>query len=207
MFIFFSTGGEVIQRESDAIIRRRGKLADSEAVSTGPGNLPCSHIIHVAGPRWQRGKAASADTGPTREEDLLWDAVTHVLREAQTHNVRSISIPAISSGIYGFPLQLCAETIVDSALDFCNKRTSTSVREIRFTNIDQPSCDAFLNVFRNHFGEDQGSRGDGKCRNVLFKFSELFVHIRPEVKPRLKAFLLIGEMLTKCQKARSRLQN
>ena len=142
----------------------------------------------MAGPRWQRGKVASAESGPTREEDLLWDAVTHVLREAQTHNVRSISIPAISSGIFGFPLQLCAETIVDSALDFCNKRSSTSVREIRFTNIDQQSCDAFLNVFRSRFGEDQGSKVDSKCRNVLLKFSESFVYIHPEVKTRLEAF-------------------
>ena len=66
--------------------------------------------------------------------------------------LRSVSIPAISSGVYGFPIHLCAKTIVEAAAEFCKKHKSSKVREIRLTNIDQRACDAFLTVFRMQFG-------------------------------------------------------
>ncbi|XP_072026034.1 protein mono-ADP-ribosyltransferase PARP14-like [Amphiura filiformis] len=148
-------GGHIIQRESDAILRNLGRsLYTGQAVVTGPGNLPCRHIIHVAGPRWPIGKRYSKSSGQrTQEEDLLYDATKSVLKEATRRNLSSISLPAISSGIYGFPYQLCAKTMLDAVLDFCN--TQTSIKEIRCTNNKQEPTDAFLNEAQRRFGKHQ----------------------------------------------------
>ena len=148
------TGGTDIQRESDAILRRLGrKLRTSEAVVTGPGTLPCRHIIHVAGPRWSRGKSHSKySSQKTQEENLLYDATQNVLKGASTRGANSISLPAISSGIYGFPHRLCAETMLDAVLDFCQSERRTSVQEIRFTNNQQDITDVFLKEVQKRFG-------------------------------------------------------
>ena len=89
----------------------------------------------------------------TKEEDLLYDTTKNVLREASNRKLKSISIPAISSGIYGFPLDLCAQTIVEAVVDFCDAKKRTSLKEIRFTNNDQRPADAFLGVFQRRFGK------------------------------------------------------
>ena len=143
--------------ESRAIIQNNGgPLHVAQAVFTAPGKLPCQHIIHVAGPKWERGPPIPGDE-PTNEEDLLHDSVRNVLREASRKKLTSISIPAISSGVYGFPIDLCAKTVVEAALDFCGRNRSSSLKEIRFTNIDKRACDAFLAVFKAQFGDERGS--------------------------------------------------
>ena len=147
-------GGNIIQTESDQIIREKGRaLSTSEVVRTSPGRLPCKHVLHVAGPKWNSGtpEPRSGDD-PTMEEDLLYDAVTNVLREAKRMKMKSVSIPAISSGIYGFPIHLCAKTMTEASIEFCKKNTSSSLKEIRFTNIDDRACNAFLQYFEKGFG-------------------------------------------------------
>ncbi|XP_072026437.1 protein mono-ADP-ribosyltransferase PARP14-like [Amphiura filiformis] len=150
-------GGISIQNESkDIITKHGGRLPVGKAVFTAPGSLPCRHIIHVAGPRWERGPPIPGED-PTYEEDQLHDSVTNVLRAGRSRKLTSISIPAISSGVFGFPLDLCAKTIVEATLDFCGRNRSSNLKEIRFTNINQRACDAFLSVFRNSFGEEGSS--------------------------------------------------
>ena len=73
---------------------------------------------------------------------MLYDAVDNSLKEADKLNLKSIALPAISSGVYGFPLDLCAKTIVEAALEFVNQNQS-SLREIRFTNVTVQHSVAF----------------------------------------------------------------
>ena len=170
-----NTGGDSIQRESEAILRQKGRsLYTSEAVVTGPGNLPCHHVIHVAGPKWPRGLSGSQQLSQssgmkTQEEDLLYDTTKNVLREASNRKLKSISIPAISSGIYGFPLDLCAKTIVEAVLDFCDGKKRASLKEIRFTNNDQRPTDAFLGVFQRRFGRRRELSTAGMFNNLFSK--------------------------------------
>ncbi|XP_072026036.1 protein mono-ADP-ribosyltransferase PARP14-like [Amphiura filiformis] len=145
-------GGPSIQEESIAIIRKIGRnLNTSEAVCTGPGQLPCRHVIHVCGPTWPKSRGDGPATH-SQEEDLLYDAVTNSLREAHAKNLTSIAIPAISTGVYGFPIKLCAELVVEATINFMARKTS--LKEIRFTNIASEQSIAFQNALKAKFGKD-----------------------------------------------------
>ncbi len=121
-------GGPTIQAESDAWVREHGPVPTGGVAVTGAGRLPARWVIHAVGPVW-RG-------GGHNEEALLRDAVWNSLAKADELGASSVALPAISSGIFGFPKPRCAEILVQTALDFCTEHPDTSLREIRFTNID-----------------------------------------------------------------------
>ena len=102
---------------------------------TAAGKLPCKYVIHAVGPVWQGGNH--------NEDELLRQAVWHSLLKAHELQLTSISIPAISSGIFGFPKERCAKILVKTALDFCAQHPDSSLREIRFTNFDQLTVGMF----------------------------------------------------------------
>ncbi|KAK1166015.1 protein mono-ADP-ribosyltransferase PARP14-like [Acipenser oxyrinchus oxyrinchus] len=104
--------GPELQTECDRYIRKKGKLKPGQAVLTEAGNLPCKYVIHALGPRWNAAEAKKAVY-------QLEKAVKESLSVAETYNCTSIAIPAISSGIFGFPLELCAETIVKCVHEHC----------------------------------------------------------------------------------------
>lgn len=87
-------GGPSIQQECDLI----GGTAVGTAVITGAGNLIAKHVIHAVGPRMGEGD----------EDRKLSSAVRSSLALADRHGLRSIAIPAISTGVFGFPLDRCA---------------------------------------------------------------------------------------------------
>ena len=92
-------GGASIQQES----RRIGTVKTGQAVHTGAGELPIKYVIHAIGPIWTDG-----DSG---EEELLASAIRSSLALASELGCESIAMPAISSGIFGFPKALAAEII------------------------------------------------------------------------------------------------
>ena len=180
-FLFFLfPGGIGIQDESKEIIKKNGgPLPVAKAVFTGSGNLPCQHIIHVAGPKWERGPLMLGEE-TTVEEEELHDSVTDVLRVASRRKLQSISIPAISAGVFGFPLDLSAKTILEATIDFCRNR-KPSLKEIRFTNINQRACDAFLAVFLEFFGEEMDASGTlGKTEYLIKNVSINLVYMYTE---------------------------
>uniref|UniRef100_A0A8C3S3V3 Macro domain-containing protein n=1 Tax=Chelydra serpentina TaxID=8475 RepID=A0A8C3S3V3_CHESE len=99
--------GPELQTECDRIVQKHGPLQPGRAVITDAGNLPCKQVIHAVGPRWKAHKAEKC-------VHLLKRAVKESLHLAETYNHHSIAIPAISSGIFGFPLTLCAHSIATS---------------------------------------------------------------------------------------------
>ena len=80
---------------------------------------------------------------------LLEMAVRNSLEKAAELNLKSIALPAISSGIFRFPKTLCAEIMFQVAMAFAKERES-SVKEIRFTNFDKETVDIFVNELRKH---------------------------------------------------------
>lgn len=105
-------GGPTIQRESDEMIRKLGRsLHTGEAVLTGGGNLPARFVIHVAGPIWGEQSDAESDR-------LLRRAVRNSLALADEKKLKSIAFPAISTGIYGFPLERAAKLMLTEAADY-----------------------------------------------------------------------------------------
>ncbi|XP_072025000.1 protein mono-ADP-ribosyltransferase PARP14-like [Amphiura filiformis] len=135
-------GGETIQQESSRKRAQLGrKVKTGEVICTGAGRLPCQHVLHVPGPMWPKYRRHDPST-VSNEENLLYDAVTNCLKEANKLKLTSIAIPAISSGVYGFPLDLCAKTIVQAGVEYTAQNQST-LREIRFTNVTVQHSVAF----------------------------------------------------------------
>lgn len=126
-------GGIEIQRESDQWIKKHGLVATGEVAVTNAGSLPCRFIIHAVGPVWHGGSQG--------EDELLYAAITHSLEKAQHLGLKSIAIPAISSGIFGFPKERNAQIIIRAVLDFCRNNPASVLREIRLTNIDPLTSD------------------------------------------------------------------
>ncbi len=126
-------GGPVIQAESDRWVREHGPVPTGKVAVTSAGNLPCRFVIHAVGPVWHGGTQG--------EDELLRSAVWHSLEAAHERNLASIALPAISSGIFGFPKARCAAILVQTALAFCQAHPDSPLREIRFTNIDRPTAD------------------------------------------------------------------
>ncbi len=137
-------GGLEVQWESDAWVEAHGKLAVGGVAVTTAGKLPAKRVVHAVGPVWSGGD--------DDEPDDLRAAAANSLRAADEAGSASVAMPAISSGIFGFPKELCAEILVDAAVDYFAQRPESGLRELRFTNIDWPTVAVFLDEFERRFG-------------------------------------------------------
>ncbi len=126
-------GGRVIQEESDRI----GFVPVGSAALTTAGSLPCKAVIHAVGPRMGEGD----------EDDKLKNAVVSSLRLASRNGFRSISMPAISSGIFGFPKDRCAEILVNESRRFLQDNPDTSLETVEFCIFDDETLGHFLREF------------------------------------------------------------
>ncbi len=126
-------GGQIIQKESDLI----EFVPVGSAALTTAGDLPCKAVIHAVGP--MRGEG--------NEDEKLKKAVRSSLNIASEKRFKSISIPAISSGIFGFPKDRCATILVNESRKFFEENSQSSLGIIEFCIID----DETLNCFRKEF--------------------------------------------------------
>ena len=97
-------GGPSIQEECNAI----GPIEVGEAIITGGGNLKANYVIHAVGPVYGEGD----------EDNKLANATLNSLKIAEKRKIKSIAFPAISTGIFHFPIKRCAEIMIKVALDF-----------------------------------------------------------------------------------------
>jgi O-acetyl-ADP-ribose deacetylase (regulator of RNase III) len=135
-------GGPTIQAESDEWVKKNGPISHDSPAITSAGNLHCRYVIHAVGPIWGEGD----------ETQKLSTAVESALRLADEHGIQSLALPAISTGIYGFPKELGAEVILDALLDFPKQYPETSLSLIEITLIDEPSVSIFAAEFDNRWG-------------------------------------------------------
>jgi O-acetyl-ADP-ribose deacetylase len=130
-------GGATIQRESDLWIRQHGPVRHSHPAWTSGGNLPARYVIHAVGPVW----------GDGNEDQKLSHAVTGALQVADELKCSSIAMPAISTGIFGFPKDRAAG-ITFSALDEYFEGTRSGIKLVKVVLFDQSTVDAFLKQWR-----------------------------------------------------------
>ena len=109
-------GGPRIQKECNAI----GPTPVGRAALTTAGELKADYVIHAVGPRWGEGN----------EEQKLESAIRSSLELASQHGLTSVALPAVSTGIFGFPLKKAAEISIRTALG--HLRGATSLKEIVF---------------------------------------------------------------------------
>jgi len=122
-------GGRVIQDESDRI----GFVPVGGAAITSAGALKAKHVIHAVGPRMGEGD----------EDRKLRRAMESVLSLASERRFASISVPAISSGIFGFPKERCAKILVGETAAFIRRGPDTPLRLVEFCITDREAFDNF----------------------------------------------------------------
>lgn len=133
-----SRGGKVIQAESDNWVNECGPIAHDRAALTTAGDLPCKAVIHVVGPRWGEGD----------EDRKLSLAVTAALETAQKHQFESIAFPAISTGIFGFPMGQAAEVMLSTVHAFFENLSDSSIRRVDFVLFDQGAASTFRELMQ-----------------------------------------------------------
>ncbi len=130
-------GGKTIEEES----KRIGFVKVGTSAITSSGNLPCKAVIHTVGPQMGEGN----------EDEKLSNAIKSCLELATQKAFKSISIPAISSGIFGFPKDRCARILVKETIDFLTHRENTTpgINIIEFCLVDIDAIKAFQKEFEN----------------------------------------------------------
>ena len=127
-------GGRVIQDESD----RLKPVPVGGAVVTSAGALPARYVIHAVGPRWGEG-------GEPRK---LSSAVSAALLKARELGLASVALPAISTGIFGYPLDKAAETILGAIFSLLGATPGGPVREVRVVIFEADKAEVFAHALR-----------------------------------------------------------
>lgn len=130
-------GGPSIQDECDA----HGPIRVGEAAITGAGKLRARHVIH----------AASMSLGGRTTEESLRSSMDHVFRICRANDVRTVAIPAVGTGIAGFPLDECGRIMAE-----CLNQAlivGWQPQEVRFVLFDERAKTAFEASFRRAFSK------------------------------------------------------
>ncbi|XP_048202718.1 protein mono-ADP-ribosyltransferase PARP14 isoform X4 [Perognathus longimembris pacificus] len=134
--------GPELQEDCDQIVKKKGKVLTGNATISKAGKLPCHHVIHAVGPQWKEDQSQ-------RCVHLLKTAVISSLLLAEDNNYQSIAIPAVSSGVFGFPLRLCVETIVSAIKESCHE--GGSLKEIYLVDPSMKIVRAFVEAMNTIF--------------------------------------------------------
>jgi len=123
-------GGRVIQDESNSL----APIPVGSAVSTSAGDLEAKYVIHTVGPKWGEGD----------EVRKLSASINSALMLAEELTVKSISLPAVSTGIFGFPVEIASDIILAEIKNYINSGSSESLQEIRICLFDENVLNVFL---------------------------------------------------------------
>jgi O-acetyl-ADP-ribose deacetylase len=113
--------------------RELGGCDTGDAKVTTAGRLPANHIIHAVGPAWNGG-----DQG---EPVLLARAYRRAVELAEEHGDKRVAFPAISAGVYGYPLEQAAEVAIQATSEALEEHPG--VEEARFWLFDERAYQAF----------------------------------------------------------------
>jgi O-acetyl-ADP-ribose deacetylase (regulator of RNase III) len=126
-------GGKIIQEESNRI----GFVEVGKSAITSGGNLPCKAVIHTVGPQMGEGN----------EDEKLSNAINSCLALATQKAFKSISIPAISSGIFGYPKDRCAEILVNEIINYFTQKQNSNINIVEFCLLDNDTIYEFQKEF------------------------------------------------------------
>lgn len=119
--------------------RALGGCPAGEARITGGYRLPAKHVIHTVGPVWRGGQHGEAET--------LVSCYHNSLRLAVEHGVRSIAFPAISCGIYGYPVEQAARIAIGATTRFLDSDHGQALEQVLLVCFGEEIHGAYLNVY------------------------------------------------------------
>jgi O-acetyl-ADP-ribose deacetylase (regulator of RNase III) len=122
-------GGPQIQKECDKI---GGTFVGGAVITTG-GELKAKFVIHAVGPQMGEGN----------EDEKLRNAVINSLKLMEENELKSISFPAISTGIFGYPIERCSEVMISAAKEFLTGKTQ--IEEVIFCLYSKADYEVFYN--------------------------------------------------------------
>ena len=125
-------GGDEIEREAV----RRGPIRVGEAVATGAGRLPCRYVIH----------AATMSQDLVTSERAIRDATRNTLRVADSLGLASVALPALGTGVGGFPLDRAAAAMLEEAA--AHASVGDGRLEVIFALWDDAAYAAFAGALR-----------------------------------------------------------
>jgi O-acetyl-ADP-ribose deacetylase (regulator of RNase III) len=131
-------GGERQLAARKELRDRIGSLPAGQAAATTAGDMRCRWVIHVVGPVYSRMEDRSA---------LLVSCYREALRVADDLGAATVAFPAVSAGIYGWPMASAADLAVSTVLG-----TETSVSDARFVLFSQDAYDEFARALEVHSG-------------------------------------------------------
>src|SRR5579884_1833296 len=142
-----AAGGPEIMRELDEIRSQIGRCDTGSAVITSAGKLPAKYVFHAVGPRYRDGKHG--------ESELLASCYSTCLDLAAQRDVKTISFPSISAGIYGYPIEQAAEIAVRTVANWliAHSEPVRTVKLVQFSEQDHQ-------VYRRHAQNLHGSLSD-----------------------------------------------
>jgi hypothetical protein len=121
-------------------VKEHGRLRTGNVAVTGPGRLPCKRVIHAVGPMW------SGSAG--KNEEKLVRTLFSVLECAEREHMESLAIPAISSGLFGGPKEVCAAIFLHVIERYIEEHPDTGLKVIKLVNNDDETNQIFLKTFR-----------------------------------------------------------
>lgn len=129
-----SAGGPEIMAETDR--RYPNGCPTGSAVASGGGRLPVKFVFHAVGPVWQGGTKGERVALKTAYEACLWLALEN--------ECESLAFPAISTGVYGYPMDLAAEDALAATSEFLRRYQRPAL--VRFVLFTAGACAAFERV-------------------------------------------------------------
>ena len=130
-------GGMRIQEESHTWVSEHGPVSHAQPAYTSAGKLPCCYVIHAVGPVWGEGD----------EDFKLAAAVSGALSVASRLGLNSIALPAISTGIFGFPKDRAARIILTAILDYLQSNPESSLKLVRLTLFDHDTVEVYRSAW------------------------------------------------------------
>ena len=126
-------GGPAIWEECQQIVQARGPLPTGKAVATTAGTMRARYLIHTVGPVWHGGNSG--------EPEKLASCYRESIRAADELNLTSVAFPSISTGIFGYPVELAAPVALEAVAQAL--QTSNHVHEVRFILFDAATMRAY----------------------------------------------------------------
>jgi O-acetyl-ADP-ribose deacetylase (regulator of RNase III) len=133
-------GGPTILEECKQIRKLEGECPPGKAVITGGGNLKARFVIHTVGPIWRGGHNS--------EKDILANAYQNSLLLAVQYECKTVAFPSISTGAYGFPVELAAPTAISTIRNFLIENEAIEI--VRMVLFDKLTLKAYQSALLSH---------------------------------------------------------